>query len=82
MERLEIDALFVSNPANVTYLTGCTVWGGPQGLVVSIAKEEPTFIIRGVDWAAGIYQSFLERENLITYPENRRFKPDMEATMR
>ncbi|RVC81103.1 aminopeptidase P family protein [Mesorhizobium sp. M2A.F.Ca.ET.046.02.1.1] len=79
MARLEIEALFVSNPANVTYLTGCTVWGGPQGLVVSIAREEPTFIIRGVDWAAGIYQSFLERENLITYPENRRFEPGVDG---
>ncbi|WP_348627195.1 aminopeptidase P family N-terminal domain-containing protein [Mesorhizobium sp. WSM2561] len=78
MARLDIDALYVSNPANVTYLTGCIVQTSSQGLVVSIHKDEPTFIVRGVDSAAVIYQTFLERDHLITYPENRAVSPDVD----
>ncbi|MGY4167684.1 M24 family metallopeptidase [Bradyrhizobium sp. USDA 4529] len=80
MERLDVDALFVSSPANLTYLTGSMVVAGPQGLVISMDKELPTYFIRRADAAAVIHQSFLERENLyLILPENRAVKPGVDG---
>ncbi|WP_340163196.1 aminopeptidase P family N-terminal domain-containing protein [Mesorhizobium sp. NZP2298] len=70
MVRQDIEALVVSSLANIAYLTGSIVrHSGPQGLVISIRKEEPTFIVRRADFAAAIYQTYLERDNLIVSPE-------------
>lgn len=72
MGRRDIDALVVSNAANITYLTGHTAYSSyvPQGVVVSIHEEEPTFIIRRMDSAAAIHETFLKRSNVIAYPES------------
>ncbi|RWO94851.1 MAG: aminopeptidase P family protein [Mesorhizobium sp.] len=71
MVRREIDALLVSDAHNITYLTGYTTPSGyvPEGLVVSIQGEEPTFILRQMDAPAAIHQTFIGRENVIAYPE-------------
>lgn len=81
MARRGVDALVVNNSRNITYLTGCTARSGitPQGLVVSAAREEPTFILRGLDAPAAIHQSFLERGNVIGYPEKLIANPDMDG---
>ncbi|TYO62426.1 aminopeptidase P family protein [Bradyrhizobium hipponense] len=67
-----IDALIVNNSCNITYLTGYTARSAyvPQALVVSTHQEEPTFILRRMDAPAAFHQSFLERGNVIGYPEN------------
>lgn len=72
MERRDIDAFVVNSPSNIAYLTGHTAytWYVPQGLVVSLQQEEPTFILRRQDAPAAIHQSFLERDNVIGYPED------------
>lgn len=81
MARREIDALVVSNSSNITYLTGYTAKSGyvPQALVVSIHREEPTFILRKMDAPAAIHQAFLERGNVIGYPENLIGDPHMDG---
>ncbi|NOJ50828.1 M24 family metallopeptidase [Bradyrhizobium archetypum] len=81
MERRDIDALVVNNAANITYLTGYTALSAyvPQGLVVSIHREEPTFILRRQDAPAAIHQTFLERGNVIGYPESLIGNPDMDG---
>lgn len=81
MARRGVDALVVNNSRNITYLTGCTARSGitPQGLVVSTGREEPTFILRGLDAPAAIHQSFLERSNVIGYPEKLIADPDMDG---
>src|SRR5206468_12168337 len=63
MARRDIDALVVSDINNITYLTGYTALSGyvPQGLVVSIHEEEPTFILRRMDAPAAIHQTFMGR---------------------
>lgn len=81
MERRGISALVVNNSRNITYLTGCTARSGitPQGLVVSNTKEEPTFILRGLDAPAAIHQSFLDRGNVIGYSENLIANPEKDG---
>lgn len=81
MARRDIDALVVNNAANITYLTGYTALSGyvPQGLVVSNRKEEPVFILRRQDAPAAIHQTFLERGNVIGYPESLIGNPDMDG---
>lgn len=48
MAQRNIDALVATNSSNITYLTGYTARSAylPQGLVVSMHQEEPTFILR------------------------------------
>lgn len=80
MAHLDVDALFVTHPANVAWLTGCIVrHSSPQGVVVSMHKDEPTFLVRRADSAAAIHQGFLERENLVVYPENRSGNPNADG---
>lgn len=80
MARLGIEALFVSNPGNLTYLTGFMGRSAaPQCLVVSIHEEEPTFIVRPLDAAAAAYQSFLDRGSMVAYPEKLAGNPNMDA---
>ncbi|MET4121836.1 ectoine hydrolase [Bradyrhizobium sp. JR1.5] len=71
MKLREIEVLVVTTPANITYLSGYTSKSGyvPQGLVVSLKDEEPTFITRRMDGPAAIHQMFIDRGNVIGYPE-------------
>lgn len=81
MARREIDALVVNNMSNITYLAGYTAKSGyvPQGLVVSIQEEEPTFILRRQDAPAAIYQAFMDRGKVIGYPEDLIGNPDKDG---
>lgn len=81
MRRRDIDALVVSSPSNIAYLTGHTAytWYVPQGLVVSAQKEEPTFILRQMDASAALHESFLDRGNVIGYPENLIANPERDG---
>lgn len=79
MARLEIETLFVVYPANLTYLTGY-IGGGwpttvPHGLVVSVHREEPIFILRKMDVPGALHQAFLQHGNVIGYPEDLVAKP-------
>nr|WP_229192098.1 aminopeptidase P family N-terminal domain-containing protein [Bradyrhizobium brasilense] len=71
MERRRIDALVVTTPANITYLSGYTSKSGyvPQALVVFATDEEPTFLTRRMDAPAAIHQMFVDRNRVISYPE-------------
>jgi Xaa-Pro aminopeptidase len=72
IEQRDLSALVIKNPSNITYLTGYRADSGyvPEGLVISIHEEEPTFILRLMDAPAAIHQTFLERGKVIGYPEN------------
>ncbi|KRP88610.1 hydrolase [Bradyrhizobium pachyrhizi] len=71
MGRREVEALVVTTPANITYLSGYTSKSGyvPQALVVSASDEEPTFLTRRMDAPAAIHQMFVDRSRVIGYPE-------------
>ncbi|MER9275497.1 Xaa-Pro peptidase family protein [Mesorhizobium sp. M0643] len=81
MGRLEIDALVVENSSDITYLTGYTAKSGyvPQALVVSLAEEEPTFLLRRQDAPAAIHQTFLDPGKIIGYPEALIGNPDKDG---
>ncbi|MGR9258576.1 M24 family metallopeptidase [Rhizobium leguminosarum] len=81
MERREINALMVVAPANITYLTGYTAKSGyvPQGLIVAVNDEEPTFITRRMDAPAAIHQMFVDRSRVIGYPESLIANPDRDG---
>ncbi|QOZ36409.1 Xaa-Pro peptidase family protein [Bradyrhizobium sp. CCBAU 53421] len=71
MQQRGIDVLIVTTPQNIGYLTGYTAKSAyvPQGLIVSLKDEEPTFILRRMDAPAAIYQTFLAHNQIIGYPE-------------
>ncbi|MET4391650.1 ectoine hydrolase [Bradyrhizobium sp. F1.4.3] len=81
MKRREIDALVVTTPANITYLSGYTSKSGyvPQGLLVLLEDEEPTFITRRMDGPAAIHQMFIDRSRVIGYPEALIANPDRDG---
>ncbi|MGZ2386073.1 M24 family metallopeptidase [Rhizobium brockwellii] len=78
MERREISALMVVVPANITYLTGYTAKSGyvPQGLIITLNDDEPTFITRRMDAPAAVHQMFIDRSRVIGYPESLIANPD------
>lgn len=71
MERRDIDIIFITDASNITYLTGYAAISAyvPQGVVVSMHEKEPTIILRRMDAPAAIYQTFVDREKIIGYPE-------------
>lgn len=81
MERRDVGALVVVLPANITYLTGYTAKSGyvPQGLIVALNEEEPTFITRRMDAPAAVHQMFVDRGRVIGYAENLIANPDKDG---
>ncbi|MFB6462902.1 M24 family metallopeptidase [Bradyrhizobium tunisiense] len=81
MERREIDALIVTSPANITYLSGYTSKSAyvPQGLVLSLREEEPSFITRRMDAPAAMHQMFIDNTRVIGYPEHLIANPDLDG---
>ncbi|MGY3573105.1 M24 family metallopeptidase [Bradyrhizobium sp. USDA 4504] len=72
MAKQGVDALVVNNVRNITYLTGYLAKSAyvPQGLIVCTNRDEPMFILRHCDWAAGLHQAWMTRENITYYPES------------
>lgn len=81
MARREIDALVVNNASHITYLTGYTSLSAyvPQGLVVSMRDEEPTFFMRRMDAPAAHHQTFMARAKIVGYPEDLIAHPEMDG---
>ncbi|TFV36621.1 M24 family metallopeptidase [Bradyrhizobium niftali] len=81
MERREMDVLVISTPSNITYLSGYTAKSGyvPQGLVISLEEEEPTFLTRRQDAPAAMHQMFIASNRVIGYPEALIGNPDMDG---
>ncbi|MGY4157910.1 ectoine hydrolase [Bradyrhizobium sp. USDA 4461] len=81
MARRDIDGLVVTLDRNINYLTGYTARSAyvPQGLVVSIHKEEPMFILRRQDTPAAIHLTFLERRSIRGYPEELIGNPERDG---
>jgi Xaa-Pro dipeptidase len=66
-----MDVLVVADPANMNYLTGYDGWSFyvPQVVVISLESNEPLWIGREMDAAGARYTTFLEKENIIGYPD-------------
>lgn len=72
MEEWGIELLFVSQPANMNYLTGYDGWSFyvHQCLLVSLDKEEPVWIGRGMDANGARITSMLSDENIYQYADD------------
>jgi Xaa-Pro dipeptidase len=72
MEQKGIDLLFLSQPANINYLTGYDGWSFyvHQCLLVSLDAEEPVWIGRGMDANGARITTYLSPENIIEYPDD------------
>ena len=67
-----IDVLVASDPANMNYLTGYDGWSFyvPQCVVVSLDKDTPLWIGRGMDVAGARHTTFLPESGIIGYPDH------------
>jgi len=72
METEDIDVLFISQPANMNYLTGYDGWSFyvHQGVIVSLDKEEPIWVGRAMDANGAKITTFLKDEDIRGYPDD------------
>lgn len=72
MQKKGIDCLFISQQANMNYLTGYDGWSFyvHQCVIVSLDQEQPIWIGRGMDANGARILSFLNEENIYEYPDH------------
>jgi ectoine hydrolase len=69
MQEKGLDVLYVSDPANMHYLTGYDAWSFyvPQCVVISLDENEPYWIGRGIDAPSVPMTTYLKPENVYSY---------------
>jgi Xaa-Pro dipeptidase len=72
METEGIEVLFISQPANMNYLTGYDGWSFyvHQGVIVSLDKEKPIWVGRGMDANGARITTFLKDEDIKAYADD------------
>ncbi len=72
MQQHGIELLFISQPANMNYLTGYDAWSFyvHQCVLVSLDAEEPVWIGRGMDGNGARLTTFLAAENIYEWPDH------------
>ena len=70
LKRRELDAILVSNPANINWLTGYDAWSfyTPQAMLVEVGGT-PVWFGREMDAASAKSSSILHPEHLAPWPE-------------
>ncbi len=71
MASASLEALIVSDPCNIYYLTGFVVWAfyTPQALLI-FQDEDPLLVIRKMDVAGARLTSWLSDDQIIGYDES------------
>ena len=71
MQKMGIDLLISSDPANMNYLTGYDAWSFyyAQCVLVHINEEEPICFLRAQDVGGAYIKTYLKNENIISYSE-------------
>jgi len=72
MAEQGIDVALICAPENIYYLSGYAGWSfyTPQMLVLALDEEEPILVLREMDVACATLTAFLDRSNVIGYPES------------
>ncbi len=72
MQQQGVDVLFVSQPANMNYLTGYDAWSFyvHQCVLVALDAEEPVWVGRGMDGNGARLSTFLSDENIVEWPDH------------
>jgi ectoine hydrolase len=78
MRERELDALVVTDPANLYYLSGYNAWSFymPQCIVVP-AYGQPHLFTRAMDANGAQHSSYFEAERIHGYPEHLIQRPDV-----
>ncbi len=78
MREMELDVLFITDPANMHYLTGYDGWSFyvPQCVVVALDEAEPIWIGRGIDAPGVPVTTYLKPENVYSYLDSYVHKDD------
>ncbi|WP_336363603.1 M24 family metallopeptidase [Halalkalicoccus salilacus] len=77
MREAGIETLFVTDPANMNYLSGYDGWSFyvHQGLVVSLDHDQPVWIGRGMDENGAKATVWIDHENLHAYSDDHVHSP-------
>lgn len=72
MEDAGIDVLFITDPANMNYLTGYDGWSFyvHQVVVVGLEEPEPVWIGRPMDANGARVTTYLKHSNIYDYPDH------------
>lgn len=70
MAECDIAAVVITDNAHITYLTGSVAHSyDTRGVVILASREEPVFILRWMDVAAAVQETFMERDSIMGYSE-------------
>ena len=72
MSDAGIEVLILTDPSNMNYLTGYDAWSFyvPQGVIVTLDKDEPLWFGRKQDVNGARITTYLKHENIFGYPED------------
>ena len=72
MQQKGIDVLLITDPANISYLSGYDGWSFyvHQMLVLIVDEDQPMWIGREMDANAAKVTTWLYRDNIIPYPDD------------
>ena len=72
MSSKGIDILISTDPSNMNYLTGYDGWSFyvPQGVIVSLDKDDPIWFGRKQDSKGAMITTYLNHNNILGYPEH------------
>ncbi|MCP9232827.1 Xaa-Pro peptidase family protein [Mesorhizobium sp. LMG 17147] len=77
MAERDIAAVVITENAHITYLTGSVAHSyDTRGVLVLASREEPVFVLRWMDVAAAVQETFMERDSIIGYSEEMMANPD------
>ena len=72
MDEKNMDIIILTDPSNMNYLTGYDGWSFyvPQGVIVSLDKDEPIWFGRKQDSKGAMITTYLNHDNILGYPEH------------
>ena len=76
MDKKNMDIIILTDPSNMNYLTGYDGWSFyvPQGVIVSLDKDEPIWFGRKQDSKGAMITTYLNHDNILCYTEHLRVK--------
>ena len=71
MSNKGLDLMIITDPSNMNYITGYDGWSFyvPQGVIISLDKDQPIWFGRMQDSKGAMVTTFLKNENILGYPE-------------
>ena len=79
MREAGLDALFLTDPANVNWLCGFDAWSFyvPQALLVEASGDQPVWMGRLMDAGAARFTTYLDDAHVLALPEDYVQRPDI-----